>query len=181
MLSETEKRHLAFILENPRLLIPWKDLPEYSDKALESLHEQGQLNPNGALTMRGVCHLVVDCNVPFSRILQTFARSFEPMKSEIDKAKRILETEDHFNIFYHYNFKQYLEWDMFNERHGWKRMEQKELLKAYVQIGLKLIDDGRIPFEKFFDLLGVPKGLMNDMKMSKEQAKYVLQTTLSYL
>lgn len=184
-LSDVQKECLLFIPQNPKLPIPWNQLTHLNskarDEAIKGLVDAGLIDKRHALNMRGVCHLIVDCNMPFTEILRIYSGAFQNMSFEINKAKKILETDDSFNVYYYYTFRQYIEWDLFDSSHDFKNLDQMQAMKVILEVGLKLLDDGRVNHEKILLLLNMPAQMMKDHKISKHEVKQALEMYKGYL
>lgn len=185
VLTSAQKDCLSFITQNPKLPIPWHQLTHIDSvgrqSAIDGLVNDGLIDSRHALNMRGICHLVVDCNMPFTEILKIYPNAFRNMANEIAQVRKILPSDDHANIYFYYTFKQVIEWDLFDASHNIADLKEKEAIKSCLEVASKLLDDGRIGYDKILMFMNVPVRMTQDQKISKEQVKYAIEMYKGYL
>ena len=184
-LTTIQKDCLMFIPQNPKLPIPWNNLThiDASERktAVKGLVDMGLIDNRHALNMRGICHLVVDCNMPFNEVLKIYGNAFLSMAQEIHRIKLTLGSDNELNIFYYYTFKQMIEWDLFDSNHNFKDLDQKQALKVLVEVGLRLVDDPRVSHDKILLLLNMPAQMIKDHQISRDDVRQALTMYRGYM
>jgi len=179
-LDQIEKEVLKYCAEATSLPIDPTKLE--GDKnairaATKNLQSMGCITNDNIMTNRGLAYLVVEAQVPFLQIYEANEGDFASMAEDIQMRRKILGSDEYFNVFQYYWFKKHIELDMFvGPHHQFKIITNPtENTKMQLDLLIQLIDDGRIPNDRLLTMFGVPAPqVTSGAGLSKESLKQML-------
>lgn len=134
------------------------------------------------ITNRGICHIIVDCNMPYMKVKSAYASSFGVASAEEEaRARKAFDRDEWVNIFFFFKFKKYLEWDSFDETHHIRRIPEQQISKYNIEMCQALLEDGRIPVEQVLKLYSIPMALFDKLGVEKSRISSILDMAKGYL
>lgn len=148
-------------------------------KALGHLGDLGAITSSKdkvvVLTNKGVAYLIVECGMTLHQLIPLVPDKFAEAQKEYEAVKAHIKTENNLDVFYYHTFKLYLEWDLFDPNtNDFKQLSMREAQKVQLEIAGRLIDDKRIPVEYILSVIGVPQGMIKQMRLDASAAKAII-------
>lgn len=165
-LDEAGKRFLLFLFNNKTATI---DLRVGNTlQTARNLIALGALDrERPAFTNRGICHLVVECKVPFSVVQQTFPKEYASAGGEINHMKNKGFAESEMDIYFYHKYAQYLDWDLFDQSGTYKYMDPEQLHKFSFAVFERMVRDERIDLAKVLRMYGLPKRIITERNLDR--------------